>query len=147
MYIYVASSWRNDGQAAVVTALRDAGYGVYDFRHPATGDNGFHWSEIGSDWESWTPGEFIDALSHPIADRGFGNDMVALERSDAVVLVMPCGRSAHLELGYAIGAKKTSIILLSQSEPELMYKMADYVCTSLEEVLEVLDRVSTTAGS
>ena len=73
--------------------------------------------------------------------------MVALERSDVVVLVMPCGRSAHLELGYAIGAKKTSIILLSQSEPELMYKMADYMCTSLEEVLDVLDRLSITPGS
>jgi len=147
MYIYVASSWRNEVQPEVVAALRGADYEVYDFRHPATGDDGFHWSEIGSGWESWTPDEFISALSHPIADRGFGNDMMALERSDVVVLVMPCGRSAHLELGYAIGAKKTSILLLSQSEPELMYKMADYICTSLEEVLEVLGRVSTAAGS
>jgi hypothetical protein len=41
MRIYVASSWRNLYQPTVVTALRQEGYEVYDFRHPAPGDDGF----------------------------------------------------------------------------------------------------------
>jgi nucleoside 2-deoxyribosyltransferase len=50
--------------------------------------------------------------------------MDALEDCDACVLVMPCGRSAHLEAGFAIGAGKPTAILISEGEPELMYKMA-----------------------
>ena len=34
MRIYVASSWRNLYQPTVVTALRQEGYEVYDFRYP-----------------------------------------------------------------------------------------------------------------
>ena len=48
-----------------------------------------------------------------------------MEWADAFVLLMPCGRSAHLEAGWAIGAGKPTAILLSAGEPELMYKMAD----------------------
>lgn len=45
MNIYVASSWRCEWQPAVVAALREAGYEVYDFRNPP-GNTGFHWSSI-----------------------------------------------------------------------------------------------------
>lgn len=45
--IYVASSWRNVYQPAVVDALRALpGCEVYDFRNPAPGDSGFAWSDI-----------------------------------------------------------------------------------------------------
>ena len=67
----------------------------------------------------------IDGLEHPLAAKGFSTDMEGLDWADAVVMVMPCGRSSHLELGYAVGKNKRTIILLSQSEPELMYKMVD----------------------
>ena len=97
MKIYVASSWRNNLQPRVVVALREAGHEVYDFRHPAPGNTGFRWSEIAPDWEDWTAEQFREALSHPVAARGFGFDMAALANSDACVLVLPCGRSAHLE--------------------------------------------------
>ena len=33
MNIYVASSWRNQKQPDVVTALRENGHTVYDFKH------------------------------------------------------------------------------------------------------------------
>ena len=60
--------------------------------------------------------------------------VVALSASSACVLVMPCGRSAHLELGHANGAGKPTAILLSDGEPELMYGMADLVTDSLDEI-------------
>jgi hypothetical protein len=133
--IYVASSWRNDRQPQVVTALRGAEHEVYDFRHPAPGDEGFHWSEIDPDWQRWAPDQFRDALDHPVAVDGFGRDFDAMHWADAFVLVMPCGRSAHLEAGWAIGAGKPTAILLSDGEPELMYRLASEVCTSLDEVI------------
>lgn len=142
MYIYVASSWRNETrQQEVVQLLRTAGYGVYDFRNPAPGNRGFSWSAVNPDRE-WLkcPERFRRGLQHPIAQRGFALDMGALQRADACVLVMPCGRSAHLELGYAVGAGKRTYVLLDDplSEPELMWLMCDGICTSAHEVLSAL---------
>lgn len=143
MNIYVASSWRNDVQPGVVRALREAGHEVYDFRHPAEGDNGFGWRKLGlGDKDGWTAEQFArEVLEHPVAKRGFDLDMGALERADACVLVLPCGRSAHLELGYAVGQLKLSIVYIPPGrfdEPELMYRMCNHVVTSLDEVLALL---------
>lgn len=41
MRIYVASSWRNEIQPDVVSALQGVGHDVYDFRHPIDGIEGF----------------------------------------------------------------------------------------------------------
>lgn len=139
MNIYVASSWRNARQPAVVQALRAAGHDVYDFRNPRPGDNGFHWSEIDADWEQWEPGEYREHLNHPIAVAGFASDMTALRTCDAVVAVQPFGRSASLELGWACGAGKQTILFLAAGEPELMVKMCDHLAVSLDEVLRYLE--------
>lgn len=137
MKVYVASSWRNQYQQEVVKELRKRNFDVYDFKNPEPGNHGFQWSEIESDWEAWSAQEFREALNHPVAVSGFGLDMKALQECDVCVLVLPCGRSAHLEAGYAVGAGKRTIILLADGEPELMYKMAT-VCTDMDEVLAVL---------
>ena len=123
--VYVASSWRNTEQPAVVGMLRDAGCDVYDFRNPEPGDTGFSWSKIDPDWQLWTTRAFREVLEHPIAKAGFAKDMRALEWCDLCVLVLPCGRSAHLELGWACGASKRTAVLLRPGEPELMYRMVD----------------------
>ena len=139
MKIYVASSWRNPGQPVVVDVLRQAGHEVYDFRHPTPQDNGFHWSEIDPNWRNWEPEAYIEGLKHPLADDGFGKDMCGLNWSEATVLVLPCGRSAHLEAGYAAGQGKPVIILLDVGfEPELMYKMAWRCVTDLRELIETI---------
>jgi nucleoside 2-deoxyribosyltransferase len=144
--IYVASSWRNEKQPSVVEALRAAGHDVYDFRHPQPGNEGFHWSEIDPAWRQWTPERFRNALADPIADRGFGFDVQALAGCDACVLVLPSGRSAHLELGYAAGAgKPTFVLMLGPDEPELMYKLCDRVCLSIDEVVASLAAVEVGA--
>jgi len=139
MNVYVASSWRNPRQPDVVKALRAAGHTVYDFREPEPGERGFHWSDIDPNWKSWTPEQFRAALDHPLVDRGFAFDMRALQRCLACVLVLPCGRSAHLELGCAVGERKATCVLLADGEPEMMYRMADYVAVTVEEVIEWLN--------
>ena len=136
MKIYVASSWRNAHQQDVVRALKAAGHDVYDFRNPRPGEHGFHWSEIASTWTTWSPAEFRDALDHPIARRGFSRDMEALQEADACVLVLPCGRSSHLEAGWMSGAGKPLFVLLADAEPELMYGMATALCLDLPELIE-----------
>lgn len=139
MNIYVASSWRNEHQPLVVSALRKAGHDVYDFRNPHLGPGkrgkGFHWSEIDLEWQQWSPQQFRASLQHQLARDGFASDLEGMRWADACVLVMPCGRGAHLELGWAIGAGKPTAILLSDGEPELMYGLADTLCVDVEELL------------
>jgi hypothetical protein len=150
MKVYVASSWRCERQPAVVEALRAAGHEVYDFKNPEPGDNGFHWTEVsaqtdGTNWREWSPERFREALNHPIARKGFAKDMAALAAADACVLVLPCGKSAHLELGWAAGKGKLCYVLAEAShEPELMYAMCTppYVLISIEEVVDHLGRQS-----
>lgn len=118
MRIYVASSWRNIYQPAVVALCRKAGHEVYDFRNPGPGDNGFGWSEIDPAWKSWDFKRYRELLrDHPRAQQGFDLDMNALRECEACLLVYPCGKSAHLELGWAAGAgKHTGVVVPTDIE-------------------------------
>jgi hypothetical protein len=142
MRIYVASSWRNEYQQSVVRFLRDLNHQVYDFRNPISDNNGFHWSEIDPAWQTWSAQQYIDGLRHPLAEKGFKFDMEALLNSEACVLVLPSGRSAHLEAGCAAGAGKKLVIyspIESENiEPELMYKMAERVVTNMRGIQTAL---------
>lgn len=136
MQIYVASSWRNLLQPAVVVMLRKCGHEVYDFRNPKHGDSGFSWREIHPDWENWTPQQYRDALEHPIAKEGFKNDIDALNACETCVLVLPSGRSASWEFGYSLGQGKTgAVVMFEQCEPELMY-LGNPILTTPDEVLD-----------
>ena len=145
MNVYVASSWRNEHQPFVCGVLRKMGLEVYDFRDPP-GGAGFSWKDVGhgdgilekgSDLVS--PKRYMEMLSHPAAVKGFAADFSAMQRADNFVLILPCGKSAHLELGWAVGAgKRTAILLEEEVEPELMYLMVDFVTASFVELLEWL---------
>lgn len=136
MNIYVASSWRNLLQPAIVHALRRCGHEVYDFRNPAPGNKGFAWSSIDPEWESWDPVKYREALKHPIARAGYALDIAALRACDACVLVLPSGRSASWEFGYAMGqGKRGAVIQLDRCEPELMYSEAELI-SSMDELFD-----------
>jgi hypothetical protein len=138
--IYLASSWRNPDQPATVTALRDAGHYVYDFRNPPGGiPNGFRWSEVDPNWEAWSAAAYREKLKTPLAQRGFNSDFDGMKWADVGLLLLPCGRSAHLELGWMAGAgKRTAILTRDGQEPELMALLASTICVSLDEVLDWL---------
>ena len=137
-YTYVASSWRNPLHTAVCAALRSVDLDHYDFKD----SEGFHWSEV---MPSYLPGvqnqhipmeEYLEALQHLRAQAGFARDWEAMQAADTFILVLPAGRSAHLELGWAMGQDKhTAILLEDPIVPDLMYKMADYLAPSLLDLL------------
>lgn len=158
MRLYVASSWRNERYPHVVEALRAAGHEVYDFRDA---NRSFNWAEIDAAWDPANPildrEDLKRALDSPQAEQAFAHDMDALNWAEGGVLVMPCGRSAHLEAGYLRGRGLPVHILLSdQEKPDLMHKMAE-VHEGIETILPRLveqdrhynnarDRVATYEG-
>ncbi len=142
--VYVASSWRNPHQPEVVKWIREYGIEVYDFRHPTPETRGFAWSEIDQHYQMWGPAEFRAVFSHPIAKRGFASDLAGMMSSQVCVLVLPCGRSAHLEAGFmAASGKPTYIYMPQKEEPELMYMLTSGVLVSKEELLMTLRRQET----
>lgn len=137
--IYVASSWRNEYQPTVVKDLRQWGHEAYDFRNPPF-KTGFKWSDIEKDWQTWDRERYRELLTtSPIASHGYTADRRAMQWADTCLLVLPCGRSAHLEAGYFHGANKRLVIFIPEPiEPDLMYLMADYICLTMSEVQEAL---------
>lgn len=142
MKIYVASSWRNEHQPEIVSFLRRRGFTVYDFRGSGDGwgieqgNGGFHWSSIDEHWKDWTPAAYVRALEHPLAIDGFKRDMDALKQCDCCLMVMPCGPSASMEMGWAKGNGKLTLVYVpGMREPDLMVKMADHVTHNWESIL------------
>ena len=78
-------------------------------------------------------------MDHPLSREAFEKDMSALMNAELLVLVMPCGRRAHLEMGYAVGSGIPAVILMSEDEPELMYKMASAFVHNLDELVRWID--------
>lgn len=148
MKIYIASSWRNEFQPAVVKALREDGHEVYDFKGPGDGwggpgegPGGFAWSEVDPKWMNWTSNipSYLMGLQHPRAEEGFLRDMDALRAADACIMVHPCGVSAAMETGWATGAgKKVFVYVPGLREPDLMVKMADLVTDDLQQIRDRL---------
>ena len=59
-------------------------------------------------------------------------------------MLLPCGKSAHLEAGWFIGRGKSTFILLEDKdsvESELMYKLANKICLTLIELRDELTKL------
>jgi hypothetical protein len=136
--IYLASSWRNPHQPELVDRLRKDGHLVYDFRNPPH-STGFKWSDIGLELPCTAEAYRSALLAHPRAAQGFNADFAAMRWADVGLLVLPCGRSAHLELGWMAGAGKRTLILTQDGEePELMALLADKIVISVAELRDEL---------
>ena len=83
---------------------------------------------------------FIEALDGLAANHVFDFDYRELQRAEAVVLVAPAGKSAHLELGVAIGSGKKGYYLLDSDDIrwDVMLKFCDKVVESVEELVKEL---------
>ena len=80
---------------------------IYDFQDP---DSHFKWENIEYDWPLFTPRQFQKALDIPEVGDAFDRDFAAMEAADVFVLLLPCGASAHLEAGWAIGKGKPTCV-------------------------------------
>lgn len=133
MKIYVASSWRNLIQPRVVLALRRCSHEVYDFRHPKPGDDRFRWQDVGGPGsyqhgDKVSVAQYRDMLAHPRAAEGYESDISHVRWCDAVVYVLPAGRSASFEFGYAMGqGKRGYVVAFDPIEPDLMFREATII--------------------
>lgn len=143
MNIYVATSWRNPHQPEAVRRLRELGHTVYDFRaggdgyDPNAGPGGFSWKQVVSDvpLASWTPKLYLEAIRHPVSREGFLRDLRAVAACDVLLYIMPCGVSASMEMGFAVGRKKPVMAWVpAMRDPDLMVAMASAISEDWDDV-------------
>jgi hypothetical protein len=136
--IYLIGSLRNPKVPTVADALRKLGHDVFDDWFSAGPEADDWWQK----YENARGHTYKEALAGFPAQHVFNFDKKHIERCDVGVLVLPAGKSGHLELGIMIGSGKPGYILLD-GEPErfdVMYSYATEVCTSLTELIVALPR-------
>lgn len=137
MKIYLASSWKNSQYLKQLAfAMRSWGHEVDCFCDESTGRYVFHWSQFVDTEEELMNYDAIDFLDDHRTQKAFKEDKANINWADAVVMYLPCGRSAHLEAGYAKGQGKKLYIIgeFVKGEFDVMYGFADGLYRSLDEL-------------
>jgi len=131
MKIYLASSWKNNGAVLeMASLLREEGHIVDAFCEEDRVIS-FNWSELfaAMDTEGCDITEYDarDMMDHWMVQDAFMYDKQQLELADAVIMMLPCGRSSHMEAGYAVGMGKKLYIVggFEKGEFDVMYGFAD----------------------
>lgn len=138
--IYLAGTLKNTRIPEIGTRLRAEGFDVMD--------------------EWYTPGEFADTnwqayevqrgrtYSEALRGRAATNiylfDRAYIDLADIMVLVMPVGKSAMIELGYAKGMEKYVCIFLDGVDPDrydIMPNFADALFSTEEALIVGLNEI------
>ena len=140
--IYLASSWRNaELVRATASFLRTCGFSVDDFTDTRTDREGgerfvfdryvFNAAEVNLD-----KCDAVEFLRSKEVQQAFQQDKVGLDWADACVLILPAGRSSHLEAGYAVGRGKKLVIFgeFHPGEYDTMYGFADLLTSDPNEL-------------
>lgn len=136
--IYLIGSLRNDEVTELANWLEgEADYEVFTSWHAAGPEADDKWKEH----EIARGRTYKQALAHYAAQHVFHFDKHHIERADAALLMLPAGKSGHMELGFALGRGTPGFILLKDVERwDVMYCFATGVTEDRNELLEMLKR-------
>ena len=136
--IYLIGSLRNPAIPHVANALRAVGHEVFDDWHSAGEKADDSWKE----YEKIRGRNYLEAIRGYAPTQIFEFDMQHVRAAGVGVLVLPAGRSGHLELGYMIGRGQAGYILFD-GEPErdrwdVMYKLAHGIFFDVDALVKGL---------
>lgn len=148
--IYIASSWRNPYQQHLVQELRKRGHKVYDFKHPFGRNDSPVWESVtvtqnlrSAYKEHCLNGDdFMRMLTDRQSIERFEEHFAAMQDADTCVLLLPSGRSSHIEAGHMNGMGKRVFVLdMSKAvTPELMYLALDGYFYDVEDLYKALSQ-------
>jgi hypothetical protein len=138
--IYLASSWKNaDSVRHFENLLLKHGHHVDCFC--TNNPERFTYSPKNLNLEDYNEKTYLEL---PQVKRIYLENKKWLDWCNVVIMIHPCGRSSHLEAGYAIGSGKKLLIFVpsfTQGEFDAMYLFADLITDSMEEILTFLEEV------
>lgn len=131
--VYIIGSLRNPKVPQISRMLRhQTGMDIFDDWYAAGPEADDKWR----DYEKARGRSFTEALEGHAARNVFAFDKRHLETSQAAILVLPAGKSGHLELGWMIGRGKPCAILTDDPERwDLMYQFADLVTDDPQKLM------------
>jgi len=148
--IYIASSWKNSPFVrGLAVELRRRGHEVFDFTDTENRPDGLDIFVFSAGQWALQHGkkpdeiEYKDFLTWEPAIRAFESDKAGLDWANTVIMLLPCGRSSHLEAGYAVGQDKELFIFgdLPLGEFDVMYGFANQ-CFWKEESFKLFNELS-----
>lgn len=131
--VYLIGSLRNPEVPVIAAQIRSHGFDVFDDWHAAGPRADDHWKE----YEQARGHNYRTALIGYAAEHVFSFDLKHLNRCNIGVLLLPAGKSGHLELGYMRGQGKKCFIWTPPNDTErwdVMYQFA-HVVHNIEEFL------------
>jgi len=135
-YIYVMGALKNPKCQVHAMTLRVAfsKWGVFDDWQAAHHEADDEWRA----YELAKGNTYEKALREPAAQNVFMFDKTHLDLSTHGLLVLPAGKSAHLELGYLRGRNCYTAILLDDEYDrwDVMYAFADIVTHDITEIID-----------
>ena len=138
--IYIVGSMRNPRVPHVAIELRERIPGVefFDEWYASGYESDDKWKE----YEKARGRGYLEALKGAHAVDVFEFDKHHLDTSDAVVLVAPAGRSAHLETGYMVGTGKPAYVLLDSDADrwDIMYQFCTSIHFDINTLIEKIIR-------
>lgn len=82
-----------------------------------------------------------DFLSDDYFREIFENDLQGLKNAQAIILLLPAGTSAHMEIGIAYGLGKKCILIGEPEKPESLYLIFDEYYKTIDEFISNLKHV------
>ena len=134
--VYLIGSLRNPAVPAVARVLRGDGHDVYDEWFAAGPRADDTWRA----YEKSRGHSAVEAYHSWHAQAVFNADKRHLDRCDVGVLLMPAGKSGHLELGYMAGQGKRTYVLLTKDPDryDVMYRFTNGVFLDLKALRKEL---------
>lgn len=132
--IYLIGSLRNPKVPEIANELRAYGWDIFSDWYCASENADDRWQEH----EKGRGLNFIEALNAPAAKHVFEFDKFHLDRCDMAVLLLPAGKSGHLEIGYMAGQGKSTFALFD-TEPDrwdVMYQFLTGVAVDLATLID-----------
>jgi len=121
---FISSRWRNrDLVLALVKSLRERGQKVLSFF-----ENPYNSDAVDGD-----PEEVME--KEKIVKQIFEEDMRCIRKSDVVILLLPAGISAHVEIGFAYGLNKKCILIGKPEKTESAYMIFNETYDSIEDFI------------
>lgn len=139
--VYLIGSLRNERIPGFASELEMAtGYEVFaDWHAPGPQADDFLQSYVA---KRRPDAGIRAALDTYAAKHIFAFDKSHIDRADAAVMLMPAGKSGHIELGYVLGQGKPGFILFDE-EPErldIMLQFATGLAFTMGELVTMLKR-------
>ena len=136
--IYLIGSLRNPEIPYIGNRLREKGFEVFD--------DWFAGGKIADD--EWQAYEGIRGTDYKTALRGYAArhvfefDLFHLHRADIGILVLPSGKSGHLEIGWMLGQGKPGYVLFDKEPDRLdcMYQFATEIFFNEGEMLDTISK-------